>query len=394
MATLDNFDQYFIKSMTFKPTLACNCACSYCYFYSGDQGHDSCDLSLMPTETFNDALNGYLQLVQKFPTRYQSTIGITIHGGEPLLAGIDYFKKLFRITKKFEDQGLSFFYDIQTNGILLDNQWGQFLKQNNVSVGISIDGPESLHELHRKAKNGQPHFHKVLGAIEILKAYRIPYGGLAVLTEDSLSYKGNYLSFFAQLGIPLLDILPAFYNAEDDLSSATQGDDFFIQLFNEWYPIRDRITVTLFSDIIKKIELFQGKRRSVSILCELTGQCGRNISILPNGDVFPCECLTSLSRMRLGNIYETPLPEIFDSKVFFEFQNIANTVSDACFCCDVFDICKAGCLARRIPERSNSSNHKDSHCSARKKLIRHIIQRVNADDALQRTAAGGDYASA
>jgi uncharacterized protein len=151
---------------------SCNLDCTYCFYLSKADLQGGPGRSRMSDETLELLIRSYIRDVTT------QEVVFTWQGGEPTLYGLDYFRKILSLQKKYARPGQTIHNDLQTNGILIDEPWCRFLKENDFLVGLSIDGPEHLHDAFRKAKDGSPTFEKVLHAAGLLKGFGVPFNTL------------------------------------------------------------------------------------------------------------------------------------------------------------------------------------------------------------------------
>ena len=165
-----------------KPTgAACNLACSYCFFLDKEL--------LYPHSKFRmteETLETYLR--QLIESRRTAQVTVAWQGGEPTLMGVDFYRKAIEIQEKYRRPGMTFENTLQTNGTLLNDEWCEFFKQNHFLVGISLDGPHYLHDVHRVDKGGHPTFDRVMRGLRLLQKHGVEYNVLASVNHVT----GNY----------------------------------------------------------------------------------------------------------------------------------------------------------------------------------------------------------
>lgn len=372
---LDDFSSYRINCIFLKPTLCCNLKCDYCYSYLKlDKSRLE---NVMSLSTIERVISEYMKTA--VADNHQN-INLVWHGGEPLLVGLDFFKKCIEIEKRYAKSRIKINNYIQTNGVLVDEKWAKFFKENGFSVGVSIDGPRKVNDLHRNDEKGKSNFNSILKGIKILQEKGVPTGALSVITEKNYIYVNEIFNFFQELGLPLVDFTPCLYYRDDSLNLSPTPEhfgEFLIAIFDLWKANPKKFNITFLDDLSKKVKEYKGNiQEPYTTNCELSGQCGRQLTIMPNGDVYPCECLINIDYMKLVNINESTLSEILKSDSFENFKRIVNQLNESCFKCKYFKICKGGCLHRRLPERTTIAG-KDYHCQSKKMIIEHILGRVN-----------------
>jgi uncharacterized protein len=365
---LNNSKELVLNSIVLKITNYCNLCCDYCY-RSNDYVSKP---ELMELDTVDRILSSYANLIDGRKNAPKSMYLIW-HGGEPLLAGINYFHKIIEIEKKYTDAGYKISNAIQTNGTLINEEWATFFKENNFSVGISMDGPEEIHDIHRQSKKNKSSFEIIYPNLLLLKEKKIPVSIISVINKESVEHCKEVFKFFNELQITSVDFIPCFLNKNEMTLSVESYSKFMIELFDLWTDSSNKdINIRFLNDIQKKNKVLKTGKGTIFVGCELIGRCGENFSIQTNGDIYWCECLSTIKRFKIGNIHEISLNEINKTEKFNEFKRICNEINQECFACEVFKICKGGCLNRRLPE--STDDNKDFYCDARNKIIRHVLK--------------------
>jgi uncharacterized protein len=182
---------------------ACNLNCTYCFYLSKATLPDGPGLRNMSEETLELLIRSYIRDVTA------SEVVFTWQGGEPTLRGLDFFRRAVALQKKYAKPGQTILNDLQTNGTLIDEQWCRFLKANDFLVGLSIDGPEHLHDAFRKAKDGSPTFHKVFRAARLLRRFGVPFNTLTSVNRMNAAYPLEVYRFLRkELGATYIQFTP------------------------------------------------------------------------------------------------------------------------------------------------------------------------------------------
>lgn len=376
---LYDFENPKLNSIIFKVTSYCNQRCDYCYTHY-TQSDEISKPKVMSIDTVYKIIASYATFVDKAEINFKNMY-LVWHGGEPLLAGKSYFSEIMEIEKEFTQSGYKISNGVQTNGILIDEEWISFFKENNFWVGVSMDGPKRIHNAHRHYRKGKSSFEAIYPNLMLLKENKIPLSVISVITEENVGHCKEIFEFFNKLEISSIDFIPCFLYGNEMTLDPKSYSKFMIELFDLWAASPNKnLKIRFLNDIKKKINWLKAGKGTIYTGCELAGRCGENFSILPNGDIYPCECLTPLNSLKLGNIEKIDLHEIYKTKKFDEFKILCNDINPECFSCEVFDICKGGCLNRRLPEFTTDT--KDFYCDARKKIIRHVMDKMNEESAM------------
>lgn len=369
---LQDYRYYDIFSIVFKITDKCNLGCTYCYRENAPAVNST---SLhMPLEVIAKTLNSvfdYKQWLYSLTNQNrQPTINFVWHGGEPLLVGPKRMKKILGIQERFIRKGLSIQNSVQTNGTPISDSILNIFKDANFRVGISIDGPKKIHDVHRKARNNNSSFEKTYNGIQMLRKAGIPWSAISVLTEDVVDYVDDIYAFFKNEQPTEVDFIPSFFYDSKFTLHPKKYAEAMIHFFDLWVNEKEfPFTIRFFKDVLYLLGWWQSSKNV--IICELSGRCHRNISILTNGDFYTCECLNSKPTNKVGNILKQSILDITFSDPFFKITTNTNMYHEKCLMCDVFDICKAGCYNRRLT-LTDGFPQIDFYCDARKRIIHHI----------------------
>jgi uncharacterized protein len=332
--------QIFIKPVG----AICNLGCTYCYylnkidFYQGDGSFRMSD----------DILEKYIK--QHIETSYDEPVFFSWHGGEPLLAGIDFYRKAVALQKKYLPPGRSAINGIQTNGTLIDDEWCRFFKTEKFILGISIDGPEYYHNKHRLTTTGEPTLSWVLKGFGLLREYGIASEVLCVVSFHNSGNPLEIYNFIKGLGARYITFLPL---VERDYSKASGVSDksvkpedfgrFLSVIFDEWteHDI-GRIKIQIFEEALRRA--FNQEHT----LCIFKTECGGVPVVEHNGDFYSCDHYVDSEHL-IGNIKDTTLSDLLESPRQKEF-GMAKSKTLPCYCidCDVRDMCNGECPKNRF----------------------------------------------
>ncbi len=320
----------------------CNLRCSYC-FYCGKteaKGH-------MSDTVLEDVVQKYIQEQPEACKEVQ----FVWQGGEPLLAGLAFYRKAISLQEKYKREGTLITNAIQTNGVLLDNEWAQFFADNDFLIGLSIDGPQHLHDSCRINGANRGSFAKVMAGLKLLKEQRVNFNALTVVHSQNVQAAESIYDFLAAEGVDSMQFLPAIApssadgNQNDPLCiQADEWGNFLIAIFDRWLKNGlDKISVQLFEATFRRIAL------GVESFCVHSSVCGRNLAVEANGDVYSCDHYVDPAHM-LGNISNHSLQDLLASDIQKQF--ICSSVSHEANCsgCSIKGLCQGGC-----PRYRNSS---------------------------------------
>lgn len=335
----------------------CNLRCSYCYASGGE--HADC-LSV------SDAVLA----IEKFYNRFKCQIQVLFHGGEPLLC-FDSIQKIISITetKDFSNY-ISWF--IQTNGVLLSQEKIDFLKYNNVNIGISLDGVTDESNCSRKKINGQPSTKETISALNLLHKSGISTSILTVVNANNYSLILHELKILISMGIRNVALNPYISAGRGSIANLGVTNE---QMFNLFKDLSDMILSLYYKDNIIFIEknLFHIVKKIVtggnSYMC-MSNPCGAGLSqftVDPNADVYPCADLCGQKHFRLGNIGEDFFPMIPSCEGWREIRSYKLQNLTGCKKCTLIKTCPAGCSVRCY--YSNDSVHSTDPLCGFYKLI-------------------------
>ncbi|MDO9693301.1 MAG: radical SAM protein [Candidatus Latescibacteria bacterium] len=364
-----------------KPTVDCNLRCQYCY--EGDSPYVG---TRMSKETLR---HGILKFVD-----HNADVGETQfiwHGGEVLLMGQKFFEDICRVQD--ERPNHRFHNCLQTNGTLLTETMSNFFDKHNFSVGISIDGPAALHDLHRPYANGNPSFSDSTRGLPLCRkpgpngrrGYRLD-SALAVMTRETLNDLNSFYEYFSNRTLNVR-INPVFYEGRGRTAKKTLGissvecSAALIWLFDRWMKDSSRsMRIEPFFEMIGNLVL--GRANG----CVFQSDCFRRfLEIAPNGDVYPCTGSASATFL-LGNVNSGIVDDMLHNGVLDTFEKARSVSIRQCRDCSYLNICNAGCIRKSYMRRKRLSD-RDYYCGAYKAVYRHI------DNWLQ-GELGADYRTA
>jgi uncharacterized protein len=358
-----------------KPTGAqCNLNCAYCFFLSKEE--------LYPGSGFrmtDQVLERYITSL--FEAQPGQDVEIAWQGGEPTLMGIEFYERAVEIAKRLRAPGQTVIHSFQTNGVLIDHHWAEFLKRNEFLVGLSIDGPEAMHDAYRVNKGGAGTFQQVLRAWHLLASYEVDTNVLCAIHAANADHPLEVYRYFRdQLGaryiqfIPIVERLsPEDPGAGRDMASVSersvrpeQFGTFLTTIFDEWVR-RDVGTV-----FVQSFDAALASWIGQPSLCIFQPTCGRALALEHNGDVYSCDHFVDPQHL-LGNIVADDLSAVVDSDKQRAFGNAKfDTLPSECRNCDVLFACYGECPRNRFVESRDGERNHNYLCAGYKTFFRHI----------------------
>ena len=347
-------------SILIKPASSlCNLRCKYCFY--ADEAKNRCTSSYgIMNKNIVDIL---IKRIDEAFDSQEGIANISFQGGEPTMAGLDYFEYFVESFKKYPNIKPN--YSIQTNGTLLNDKWSKFFKENDFLIGVSLDGYKENTDSFRLDKNNKGVYENIIEGIKVLEKYQNEYNILTVLTRELAKhpkelfefYKNNKFDF-----IQLIPCLPSMDNINDKMSLTQKEYSFFyIEFFKLWKEEvlkGNFISINLFENIASMLE---GK---APYQCGMIGRCSPQFVLEANGDVFPCD-FYCLDKYKLGNIKNDCFIELY-KKNLATFVSSSKCSNDFCKTCKFIRLCNGGC------RRQNICYLSDDFC-AYQKVLEYII---------------------
>lgn len=367
-------DRPFPTSFLVKPAGPdCPLACEYCFYLKKSRLFPRDPVHRMRAETLKEMLR------QIFESD-SPEIHITWQGGEPTLMGIDFFREAFDLIDQMA-AGRTVRQTFQTNGWLIDTDWAVFFRERNVLVGISLDGPQEIHDRYRKDRRGEGTWKRVRSAADLLLDAGVDVNALCCVTRSSASSPEELYSYFKETGLTWMQFIPVLETdprnerkiAPFSVPASAYGR-FLCRLFDLW---RADFSAGLPSTHIRFFEsLFFSYAGHENPDCEFRERCGGYLLVEHNGEVYPCDFFVD-PQWRIGNLLETPLETLWRSVKRQRFGEMKSDTDRRCRICRWYRYCYGGCLKHR-PQREGGSASR--YCSAYSVLFAH------ADEEMRRMA--------
>lgn len=356
-----------LSTVIFSLTPTCNLACAYC---QNEPAFDNVPKVNMPDDIIDIAINSTNKMVNKSSEK-NKTVTFCYAGGEPLLVGIKYFSNILKKQEKLASK-CNIRNVIQTNGTLINDDWANFFKENNINVSISIDGPKFIHDNQRffRKPNGSC-VESVVRGISHLQNKNINYGTLSVVTSNSIDYAKEIFEFIGALEPNMMGFLPCVDRGPK--ISAEQYGQFMIELFDAWLEKNDpKLLVREFVHIVQGMFNIPHTKG-----CQFAGVCPQHINISPTGSVSVCDQYLEKPEGYLGNILRSDIGSIMDGEKFKKFKEKTIKIPSQCKYCKYLPICNGGCAYRR-----NNFTTVDYLCEGRKSLFGHIENKLDQKIAI------------
>ncbi len=349
----------------------CNLSCSYCYYL------DKVDLfPAEPKPLMTDLLlDTYIR--RHIAAHPGDIVRFSWHGGEPTLLGLDYFQRIVELQQQHCPPHKRIANGIQTNGTLLTDAWGRFLAKHAFSVGLSLDGPKEIHDLYRTTRQGTGSHDAAMRGYACLVKHKVPVDILCVINDYNVMFPLQIYRFFTSIGAKYLSFLPLVERIPGGISERTVQPEafgaFLCTVFDLWLA-KDIGTV--------KVQIFEEAARTAfgqdHSLCLFRPTCGDIPVVEYNGDVYACDHFV-LPAWKIGNIKETALAEIFNSKRLADFGAAKRTtLPQSCRSCEVLAMCNGECPKNRFVEKTGETEKCNYLCAGYKLFFTHCAPFVQA----------------
>ncbi len=372
----------------------CNLDCTYCYYLHKEQLLHQPKMPRMANELLEEHIRQYIE------AQTGDQVVFSWQGGEPTLAGLDFFRTVVVLQARYKKPGQRIENDLQTNGTLLDDEWAAFLKKHGFLVGLSCDGPARLHDLYRINKGGQPTHAKVVAAARLLKRHGVPFNGLCVVNRENAKYPLDVYRFLTRelrvrrvqliscvepkvfhnvapqrwdpASMPIVGTPQARPGAADSVVTDWTVDPedwgrFLCKVWDEWYS-RDygKVHVDLFETAIAQSLGLPSQR------CITAEFCGKGMAVEHNGDVFSCDHYV-YPEYKVGNIGQTHWGDMAYSEVQKSFGFAKrDSLPQYCRQCPHLKLCWGECPKNRLVRTPDGEAGLNYLCPGLKHFYGHI----------------------
>lgn len=365
----------------------CNLDCHYCYYldksdiYGGREPRMSIDM----LET----------LVREYIAANDvPEVTFNWHGGEPLVLGLDFYRKAIEFEQKYA-AGKVIHNTLQTNGTLITQEWASFFRQNNFLIGISIDGPQDIHDKFRKDKGGAPTFDKVMRGLTILYRTGVEYNTMSTINKASEGRGLEVYQFLKSLGTKYMQFMPVVEHIKYPLLPGGKPDKgarphivnpseegavispwsvssmaygkFMCDIFDYW--VRNDVGQWFVNLFDSTLACWCGEQPGTCVYAET---CGGNTVIEHNGDLYPCDHFVYPEYL-LGNIYEQELRDMMtsDKQVKFGIEK-RNGLPYKCMKCKYFFACHGECPKHRFNRTESGETGLNTLCDGYYMFYSHV----------------------
>lgn len=359
----------------------CNLDCTYCYYLEKEKLYPRGENFRMSAEVLETYVREY---IASQPTK---EVLMTWQGGEPTLLGLDFFRRVVELQKKYAG-GRPVSNALQTNGTRLDADWCRFFRENRFLIGLSIDGPRNLHDTYRVDKGGKPTFGSVMAALKLLKRHAVEFNTLTVVSASNVKHPLEVYDFLKQNGSGFVQFIPLVERVGDGSPlhfapppepgeaprevtrwsvPAEAYGDFLCAIFDRW--VREDVGKVFVQLFDVALNIWSGLPAP---LCVFQENCGLALAMEHNGDVYSCDHFV-YPKFKLGNILNRSLGDMVASPEQQAFGR-AKSGSLPAYCrrCEVRFACNGECPKHRFMKTPDGEDGLNYLCPAYKKFFKHI----------------------
>ena len=340
-------------SLLIKPASGnCNMRCRYCFYADELDNREIRSYGKMSVDTMHTIVDKAMEYGD-----YECTIAF--QGGEPTLAGLDFYRDLVAYVTAHENpKKLKIHYALQTNGYLINEEWAAFLGENHFLVGVSLDGLKEIHDRYRLDAAGKGTYQRVISAIRLLEKHQVEYNILTVVTAATARngqkiynyFKKNHFGY--QQYIECLDPIGEEPGQHEYSLTPEKYGEFLKSMFDAWY-LDMRSGTYVYNRYFENLMMIMAGQQPES--CNMRGVCGKQWVFEADGSVYPCD-FYALDQWRLGNIQENSFEEMDEKRDGLGFIQWSIRQQEDCQKCRWFGLCRNGCRRNREPVTAEHTN--------------------------------------
>lgn len=357
-------------SILVKPaSSACNLRCSYCFYADEASARAVPNYGLMSREVSR-------ALIEKAAGAAEGRISFLFQGGEPTLAGLEFYREFAARVGEMAPAGLAVQYAIQTNGTLLDGEWCRFFRENQFLVGLSLDGNRECHNRFRRDGAGKGTYDQVVRAARLLERAGVEFNVLTVVTGYLARHIRSVFAALCKGGfryqqyIPCLDPLESERGGQGYSLSPAQYGEFLKTLFDLWYQELEQgryWSIRYFDNLMWMLDGHAPEQ------CSMGGCCGLQYLVEADGSVYPCD-FYGLDRWRLGSVLDNAWTELDEAREELGFIRESQRVPEECGRCRWYPLCRNGCRRDRLMEEGGLG--RNYYCGAYRDFFAYALPRL------------------
>lgn len=337
---------------------ACNMNCTYCFYRDEASKRERSFEGMLSLEAMERVIVSAMDYADRI-------CSFTFQGGEPTLAGLDFFRGVMELEKKHRKPGVEIRNAIQTNGYALGEEWARFFAENHFLVGLSLDGPADLHNLNRRDHEGKGTFNKVLQTAKLFDRYQVEYNVLCVLTGKNARSIERIYHFYQKQGFGWLQFIPCLDPLGEERGntgyhlSVREYEEFLVRIFDLWFENFKKGRYVSIRHLDNWLSMLLGERPEA---CNMAGRCSVQFVVEGDGGVYPCDFYV-LDEWRMGTVGEKSFAELQEGAVARKFVRESLEIPGPCKTCRFYGLCRNGCRRDRL-SRAEDQSGLNYYCAA------------------------------
>lgn len=348
---------------------ACNLACDYCY-YSTCGGKPGNNINRIDSAVLDKFIKDYMQYSQGSAT-------FAWQGGEPLLAGFDFFEEVVSRQALHAPPHTVISNSLQTNATLIDDRWASFFKRYHFLIGVSLDGPQEIHDARRVNAAGKGSFHRVMAGIDHLRRHQVDFNILTVIHKGNVDKAKELMAFYREQGFRYIQFIPCmdFRSQQVDKPgvyeiSPREYGDFLCDVFDEWYQNGNPDVSVRFFDNMLSTYLNQEAES-----CVHRAACPTSLVLEQNGDAFPCDFYIH-EDWKVGNVASDSIAKLLSHPNYERFHQMKPALPDKCRSCEWQRLCYGGCPRNRTWNPEGNRSDPDYFCQSYMQIYAYADERM------------------
>lgn len=335
----------------------CNLACDYCY-YSTCGGKPGPKINRIDSAILDKFIKEYMQ-------RCQGAATFAWQGGEPLLAGHEFFEEVVYLQALHALPHTIISNSLQTNATLINDRWASFFKTYNFLIGVSLDGPKEIHDSRRVNAAGKGSFDRVMAGIEHLRGHQVDFNILTVIHKGNVGKAKELMAFYRENGFDYVQFIPCmdFRSQQVDQPGVyeitpREYGDFLCKVFDEWYNDGNPEVSIRFFDNMLSVYLNREAE-----LCVHRAACPTSLVLEQNGDAFPCDFFIN-EQWKVGNVGSDSIDSLLAHPNYERFHKMKPALPEKCRSCEWQRLCYGGCPRNRKWSPEGEQSAPDFFCQS------------------------------
>ena len=348
----------------------CNLRCKYCFYADITEKREIPSFGMMTEETLEI-------VVKKALLSGAPEVTFAFQGGEPTLVGLPFYRRLMQLQAQYNEKHIPIHNAIQTNGILMDDEWAAFFAENRFLVGLSMDGTEAANDLHRVDAKGDGTHKRLMQVVRLFKKHKVEFNILTVVTAKVAKDIKSIYAFFKRNELPYQQYIPCLDPFGEDRGGYAHSltpqlyEKFLKDLFDLWFDdvVHGRFIYNRYFENLVGMLLGQPPEA-----CGMMGFCSRQNVIEADGGVYPCDFYV-LDEYKIGSLISDDWAVIEENRAKLGFIEVSRPMHKDCAACKWRPLCRGGCRRDREPQLGDEMS-RNYFCSAYKGFFEYAYPRL------------------